>query len=392
MSAHALLSPSSASRWLECTPSARLEAEHDDTSSDFADEGTLAHKLGEWMIKHRLNLINLSVFKTKLASISKNKHYNDSMYEYCDQYAVFVMEKYNAALEKDPNAKIFLEVIIDLTEYIPEGFGTGDVIIVTSETVEIIDLKYGKGVKVDAIENKQMMLYALGILNIYNLVYDIDTVIMTIYQPRIDNFSTWELSAKKLLAWAERYLRKQAKLAWEGKGEFKPGKHCQFCRVRTTCKANAEFQMQLAEWEFKESPYLTLEEIAVILEQSELFISWVNSIKDHALKEALAGKKIPGHKLVTGRSTRVITEVERVKKIFQKKGYEDFDYLSTPQLLGITALEKRFGAAGLQKLIGKYIDKPDGKPALVSEDDSRPEYNSAEKAKQIFSKNVKSKK
>lgn len=382
--AHALLSPSSADRWLQCTPSARLESREDDKAGDAADEGTLAHKLSELLLKLELKLIDKKAFKTYFARIRTNRHHNDSMLEYCEQFVSFVMEQYSSATESDPGALIFLEVIIDLTEWIPEGFGTGDVVIVANGFFHIIDFKYGKGIKVDAVNNKQMMLYGLGIYFMYSVLFEADEVMMTIFQPRIDNFSTFTISVKKLLSWAESYLRKQAAAAWKGKGEFVPGDHCTFCRVRTTCKANADYQMELAAFEFKEGIHLTAKEIAAILNKIAPLISWANAVKEYALQEAIKGKKWPGHKLVEGKSSRILTQPERIKTLLVNKGFDEADFLSQPALLGITALERNIGKLKLLKLIGKYINKPEGKPVLVNSKDPRPEYNATEAAKKIF--------
>jgi hypothetical protein len=382
--AHALLSPSSADRWLKCTPSARLESREDDKAGDAADEGTLAHRLAELILKYRLKLINKAIYKTTLKQIEANKHYTDAMYEYCDEFAIFVLELYADAIAKDSTALIFLETIVDLTEWVPEGFGTIDVLIVTVSFIHVVDFKYGKGVKVDAIENKQMMLYGLGAYQMFSPLFDVEDLLLTIYQPRINNFSTWPVSSKKLLIWADIYLRKQVDLAWAGKGKFVAGDHCQFCRIRTTCKANAEYQQELAKYEFNDGIYLKPKDIAHILSRIAGLVSWANSIKEYALQQAIAGKKWPGYKLIEGKSSRVLTQPEKIKALLLRKGFEEDDFLSKPTLLGITALEKNIGKAQLLKLIGKYINKPEGKPTLVESKDPRPEYDGLEVAKKVF--------
>lgn len=382
--AHALLSPSSASRWLECPPSARLEADRPDKAGEAADEGTLAHKLSELMLNYELKRINKADYKARLAAIEKNKFYSDSMWEYCDQFKTFIIEKYNEAIAKYGSAVILLEEEVDLTEWIPEGFGTRDVAIISDHILDVIDLKYGKGVHVDATNNKQMMLYGLGTLEEYDMLYDIIKVRLTIYQPRIDNFSTWEISADELRNWSKKELIPIAQLAWSGKGDFKPGKHCQFCKIKTTCKANADYQMGLAVYEFENPVELSDTDLADIFKRAAAFKNWINEVESYMLQEALKGKKWPELKLVTGRSNRVLTQQDKIKAIFEKNKIKYSLYMSEPTLLGITALEKNITKAKVNSLIGKYILKPDGKPALTDINDSRPEYHSNEAAAKDF--------
>lgn len=373
---HALLSPSGASRWLECPPSARLEADIPDRAGDAASEGTLAHKLSEIMIARELKLISEVNYKAGLKAIEDNKFYSDQMFEYCEDYKAYVVQVFGEAQKITKDAKIHLEEFIDLTMYVPEGFGTGDVVIIADFIIDFIDLKYGKGVMVDATDNKQLMLYALGIYEKYAVLYYIKTLRLTIYQPRIDNFSTWSIEATYLLEWAETELKPKAKLAWEGKGEFNPGKHCQFCKVKTTCKANADYQMQLAIYAFEEPKLLMPEDMADILNKAAAFKNWLNAVEYYALYEAIQNNiEWPGFKLVEGRSNRIITDPEKAAEILKKKHYSIDAYMSKPKLLGIGALEKNFGKKELGGLIGSFIDKPPGNPVLVSVEDKRPVYD-----------------
>lgn len=382
---HALLSPSGASRWLECPPSARLEADVPDRAGEAASEGTLAHKLSEIMIAKELKLISEVKYKASIKEIEKNKYYSDQMWEYCEEYKAYVIQVFGEAQKKSSDAKIHLEEFIDLTMYVPEGFGTGDVVIVADHTIYFIDLKYGKGVMVEATNNKQLMLYALGIYEKYSVLYDIQELNLTIYQPRIDNFSTWVINVDDLLAWAENELKPKAQLAWEGKGEFKPGKHCQFCRVKANCKANADYQMQLAVYAFEEPKLLTPEDVSDILSKAANFKNWIKAVEDYALYEAVQNEtEWPGYKVVEGRSNRIITDPEKVIGILKNMKYSTDVYLTQPKLMGIGALEKNIGKKELAGYIGEFILKPSGKPALVPVDDKRPAYDKAKAAAAAF--------
>jgi hypothetical protein len=267
MSAHAVLSPSGAERWLNCTPSVRLEQQFPDNAGQAAAEGTLAHELGELLLRKELKQIKKFQFEQKLAAIKANGLYDNSMLDHCENYRDFVLERLHDAKARTKDAVIALEQRIDLTEFVPEGYGTTDSNIIADHILDVVDLKYGKGVPVSAERNKQMMLYALGALNAFDMMYDIHTVRMTIYQPRIDNISTWELPVKDLREWAETELRPRAKLAFDGEGEFNAGKHCRFCKARGTCKANADFNLQLAKYEFREADMLKGDDISDILDR-----------------------------------------------------------------------------------------------------------------------------
>jgi Protein of unknown function (DUF2800). len=235
--AHALLSPSSASRWIACTPSARFEQQFPDSTSVFAEEGTLAHSLGELLIRNKLGEIKKASYKKLLEQIKSNELYEEAMFEYCDEYATFVMERFAEAQTRSKHAQIHLEIKLDLTKWVPNGFGTSDVIIVADDFMETIDLKYGKGVPVSVEENKQQMLYALGAIEAYEFLFDIHTVRMTVFQPRISNTASWETNITGLKLWAEDELTTRANMAHNGEGEFVPGPHCGFCKGKAVCKA-----------------------------------------------------------------------------------------------------------------------------------------------------------
>lgn len=374
--AHAILSPSSASRWLSCTPSARLEAEFPDSAGEAAAEGTLAHELGELLIVDKLCL-NQKEHNEKLVEIEQSKFYNEAMHEHADGYATYVLEQFAEAQAYTKDAVLFLEQRLDLTEYVPEGFGTGDCVIIADEVLHIIDLKYGKGVPVSAIENRQMMLYALGALDEFIHLYSVDRVRMTIYQPRLDNISTYELSVDELIKWGDEVLKPAAKKAFAGEGEFQPGEHCRFCKVRNKCRALADHNLEIAKHEFKMPPLLEDADIVDILGRVDGLVKWAKSIEDFAYAEALKGKKWASWKLVEGRSNRTFSDSVRVVDKLRVEGYSDAQIFKPATLIGITEMEKLVGKKEFNALLGDYIVKPPGKPALVPESDKRPELNNA---------------
>jgi len=378
---HALLSPSGASRWLACTPSARLEETFPQSSNTAADEGTLAHALAELLLRNNLKQIKSVLFEKELKKIKNHKLYNAEMNGHAMDYASFIMEKYEAL--KD--ATIIVEDQIDLTEFVPEGFGTLDCAIIADYILDINDLKYGKGVLVEAHENKQMMLYALGALQKYSLSYHIDKVRMTIFQPRLDNHSSFEVDAAWLLEWGENEVKQKAALAHQGKGDYVPGSHCQFCKARNECKALADHNMQLASYAFEDPNKLSPEDIANILDKGPDMVKWFSGIKTYALQQAVShDMKWPGFKLVQGRSNRKYADPAAIIKTLQKAKISNDLFLTEPELVGIGALEKNIGKAVVEKLCSAHIIKPPGAATLVPEWDKRPEINSTDAAKIAF--------
>lgn len=385
MRTHAILAPSAASRWLTCSKSARLEEKLADTQSDYADEGTLAHSLAELLILDKLSKIKQDEFYWKLAEVESNEYYNTDMLEYCSDYADFIMERYNEALSHTKDAKILTEIEIDLSHYIPESWGHLDVGIISDNMVDIIDLKYGKGVPVDAADNKQMMVYALGFILKYEDFYSMKTVRMTIYQPRIDNITVYEISVAELKKWAKSVLVPRAKLAFEGGDNFVVGDHCRFCKFRVRCKAHADYNLQLAQHEFAEPFELTDQDIADILKQSGMFKNWIAALEGYALDQAVKhGKKWPGFKLVQGRSNRKYTDEEKIEKSLLKAKVPLEDIYKPKKLFGIIELTKRIGKAYYAKYVEKFVVKPPGKPCLTTLDDQRPEYSSLQQAQEDF--------
>lgn len=388
---HAVLSASGAERWINCPPSARLEAEQPDRKSRAADEGTLAHELGELMIRQKTGSIEASFYKARVKEIQKNELYHPEMWEYIESYSDFVIEQFNEA-NVNGGATLLLEQKLDLTAFIPEGFGTGDVIIISNGKLRIIDLKYGKGVPVSAVKNSQMRVYGLGALHYWDMLYSIHTVEMTIVQPRLDDITTDVMSAEALNEWSETVLKPAASLAFKGEGEFSPGKHCQFCRIRSVCKANYDEQMKILKTEHRPDivsaeektfmltrpEFITPEDVTDILTRQDSFKKWVTGVTEFALEQALAGIRWPGFKLVEGRSNRTITDVEKAAVLLLEAGYKEEQIYTPKELQGITKLEAEIGKATFKTLLDDLIMKPAGKPTLAPEDDKRPEFNSSD--------------
>lgn len=377
MAAHAILGASSSHKWLNCPPSARLEEQFENPTSVYAEEGTLAHSLGEALISNDSKAIK---------EIKGNPLYNSDMQQHCEDYRDFVLELLNEAKAITPDASLLLEQRLDFSKWVEEGFGTGDAVIVADGVMRIIDLKYGQGVEVSAHENTQMMLYALGAYNSFEMLYDIKSIIMTIYQPRIKNYSSYEISVVDLLTWAVNVLVPAAKLAYEGKGSYKAGDHCRFCRAKHLCKALAEYNLEYTEPEMLPSELLSDEDIATILTRADGIKKWLASIEEFAFTEALKGKKWEGFKLVEGRSNRAYSDADAVAEALINGGV-DPALIFDKKLKTITALEKDLGKKPFNELVGELITKPAGKPTLVPESDKRSEWNSADGAVEDF-KNV----
>ena len=356
---HALLSASSSHRWLNCTPSARLEREFADRETTAAAEGTAAHALAEHKLKRRLKLRSerpVSVYDT------------DEMETCTDDYADFVMEQVTKERRRDPDTQVFIEQRLDFSCYVPEGFGTGDCLIVSRGRIHIIDLKYGMGLLVDSEENPQMKLYALAALTQYEEQYQIKKVKLTIFQPRRENVSTWETTVAKLKKWATKELVPKAEKAFKGEGEYCPGEWCIFCKAAVKCRARAEDKLRLAQSEFKMPPLLTDAEIESVLAKLPDIKKWADEIQEYALAKALAGKEWTGFKLVEGRSVRKYTDERAVIEAANAAGYHD---IYKQSLISITEMEKLMGKAEFSKVLGALVTKPQGKPTLVPDTDKR---------------------
>lgn len=360
-SKHAILSASSSHRWLNCNPSARLEQEFTDRETSAAAEGTAAHALCEHKLRRAL----------KQQSRKPISQYDcDEMGSYTDGYVQFVLETIAEAQQVCVDPIINIEQRLDFSCYVPDGFGTGDCVIISDKTLHIIDFKYGQGVLVEAEHNPQIMLYALGALHVYDSLYDIDEVAMTIYQPRRENISTWTLPVAELKAWAEEELKPKAALAYEGKGDYHPGPWCTFCRAAVKCRARAEEKQRLAQYEFALPPLLSDAEIEEILDKLTDLTSWANEIIEYAQDAALNhGKQWKGWKVVEGRSNRKYTDEQAVIAAANEAGYHD---IYRKALLPLTELEKLMGKQSFQTILGGLVHKPAGKPTLVPMSDKRP--------------------
>lgn len=358
---HAVLSASSSHRWLNCTPSAMLEKSFENKESEAAAEGTAAHELCEHKLKKAL----------KRRSKRPVSDYNtDEMEECSDAYVDFVMEQYEQAKQKCKDPVVLIEQRLDFSAYVPDGFGTGDCLIVADDTLHIVDFKYGLGVLVEAEHNPQMMLYALGALAIYQDLYDIEFVAMTIFQPRRENVSTWTISVPELLDWAENELKPKAELAAKGEGEYCSGDWCTFCRAKATCRKRAEDNLKMARLDFQDPPLLSDEEVAEVLTQLPDLTKWAAEVQEYALEQATKhGKHWNGFKIVRSVSRRKYTDEEKVAQTAIKAGYEDI-YRST--LIPITEMEKLMGKKNFAEILGDLVHKSPGKLTLAPETDKRP--------------------
>ena len=364
--AHAILSASSSHRWLNCPPSARLCETYEDKGSDYAAEGIDAHSLCEYKLRIALGM----------EATDPTEHltwYNEEMLDCANGYASYILELVEAAKETCADPVVLIEQRVDFSRWVEQGFGTSDAIIISDGTLHVVDYKHGLGVLVDADNNPQMMCYALGALELFDAIYDIDTVAMTVYQPRRQNVSTFEMSKDDLYRWAEEVLKPTAELAFSGDGNFLCGEWCGFCKAKHECRARAEANLMLAQYDFKLPPLLEDTEIEVILSRADQLVSWINDIKEYALQQAISGKEWTGFKLVEGRSNRRYTDEAAVTQAVTNAGFDPYER----KLLGITAMQKLLGKSRFDELLSPYIEKPQGKPTLVPESDKRPVMNNA---------------
>lgn len=361
---HALLSASSAHRWLNCTPSARLEQEFKDRQTEAAADGTAAHALAEYKLRRALH---------QQAERPVSPCDSIEMDEHTEDYAQFVQEMIAEAKRLCADPVVNIEQRLDFSDYVPGGFGTGDCVIVADRRLHIIDFKYGQGVLVEAERNPQLMLYALGALHVYDALYDVDEVSMTIYQPRRANVITWTLSVDALKTWAEHELRPRAQMAYAGEGEYCPGAWCMFCRAAVKCRARAEEKLRLAQYEFAQPPVLTDGEIADILGKLDDLVRWATDIREYALSAALSGVHFDGWKVVEGRANRRYTDEAAAARAVIATGHDPYEH----RLLGISAMEKLLGRKKFSEVLGQLVERPPGKPTLVPASDKRPEMTSA---------------
>lgn len=358
---HALLGPSSSKRWLSCTPSARLTENYEDRESAFAKEGTEAHSWAEYKLNKAVG--------RNTTEPEKGEFYSSEIEECTNAYVAYVMELYEKAKSVCKDPILLVEQEVSLADYVKECFGTCDCLIASDDTLYIVDYKHGRGVPVDAKENTQMMMYALGALCIFDAIYDIKQVHMTIFQPRLANVSTFQMGKTDLLDWAESVLKPKALMAFRGEGEYRCGEWCVFCKARSTCRERAKSNMAMASNEFREPPLLTDEEIEEVLSKVDGLVSWANDVKEFALDEAMKGKKWLNYKLVAGRSNRKYSDETQVANAVLEAGYDPYE----KKLASITEMQKRLGKARFDELVGRFIIKPEGKPTLVERSDKRAE-------------------
>lgn len=363
---HAILSPSASHIWLRCTRAPRMCEDLPDQQTDYARQGTQAHSLCQYKLEKALGY--------DVRDPREELDLLDEEMESCsDDYVQFVMQLLSEMRQTCSDPVILIEQRLDFSEWVPDGFGYGDCILVADGALHVIDFKYGEGVLVDARENSQMMCYALGAINLLDNLYDISSVSMTIFQPRRENVSTWTQDKFELLGWADTVLKPAADLAYKGEGTFCAGEHCRFCRARATCRARAEYNLELARYDFAMPDTLEDDEISAILSKIDSLTSWAADIREYALTQALSGKHFEGFKVVNGRSVRRYTSETDVAKAVSDAGFDPYER----SILGITAMTKLLGKRRFEEILGQFVTKAPGKPTLVPESDKRQAASSA---------------
>ena len=366
MSTHAFLSPSASHRWLMCPPSAKLNAALPDQTSPYAKQGTDAHELCAYLVEKALG--------RDVKDPTENLDYYDEEMQMCAEgYAEFVMQELELARQTCPDTEVLVEQKVDFSKWVEGGKGTADCILLSDGTAEIIDYKNGLGVMVSSESeefggNPQLMCYSLGVIDMFDGIYNIDTIRMAIYQPRRDNLSVYEMSKADLLKWADEVLAPTAALAMKGEGEFKAGSHCQFCKCKATCRKRAEFNLEMAQYDFAMPDTLEDHEVEAILMKVDQLTSWADDVKEYALNQALQGKEYENFKVVEGRSVRKYTDEDAVAFAVKDAGFDPYE----KKLLGITAMTSLLGKKKFEDLLGGMIMKPPGKPTLVPKSDKRP--------------------
>lgn len=360
MGAHARNSPSALHRTLNCPPSLVLGEQFQDEESQYAAEGSAGHALAEHLIKKHLKQ------RTKRPV---SDYYSDDLMEAVEDYVAFVIEKIEDAKRECKSPLFSVEQRVDISEYSPDCFGTADMVIVTDKVAHVIDLKLGRGVEVSAEENPQLMAYGLGVLEMAEMLYDIETVRLTIFQPRINNFSTWDITPNALKTWGEEILKPRSAMALAGAGEFQAGSWCRFCKARNQCRARAEEFLRLAKMEFRQPALLSDDEIAKIISVSDELAKWAADVYAYAQDQAIThGKEWNGYKLVEGRSNRKYSSDDEVAEAAKAAGYTDI-YKKT--LIGVTEMERLMGKKEFARILGKLVYKPAGKITLVPDTDKR---------------------
>lgn len=383
--AHALLSASGAHRWLECTPSARLEEAFPESASSYAAEGTLAHEVAANCALYWTEQITEAEYENTLNKLKQNDLYTADMLEDCINYAKLICDKWNKLKEKCPDATVMIEAQIKYAEWAPEGFGTADCLILADGFLEVIDFKYGKGKRVDALGNPQMRMYTLGAYSTYGLVFNVEHITMTIYQPRLSGvMCDDEITIAELLKWGEEYVKPRAALAFEGKGNFCPSSEvCKFCKAKQVCRARANENLK----QFDEAPdilCLTPDEAGQILEKADDIKAWLTDLENLVQSTLLEGQPVKGWKIVEGRSNRRYADETKVAAAMKAAGYNDAVIYKPKELITLTQMEKDFGKKNIATILDGLIIKPAGKPTLAPETDKRPEFKPEEQILKAF--------
>lgn len=388
---HALLAPSASKRWMACPPSARIESLLPEKDTVYSREGTIAHSVAEFMLRRyrdRHLLPASDIWQEQQAwgeeewinlaseATLQGFDFKEIVETVHENYVKVVMEDYLTAQAPFSDAQLFVEAPLKLGAFIPEGFGSSDAVIIYNSTLQVYDLKYGKGVRVSAKDNPQMRCYALGAMCGPAELMDIKTVIMTIVQPRLQHVSSEALTAEQLYVWGVNVLKPAAEKAWEGKGEPVPGEHCHFCKAAAQCPALRQMAEETAATGRKPE-LMSPEELSDCLTKLPVIKDWVSALEEHALAKAMDGETIPGWKVVAGRSIRKISDPGAVEEVLLRAGFEPENYLKW-ELKGISDLERLVGKKSFATLLGQYVVKPQGKPTLAPIDDPRPEYSQAE--------------
>ena len=400
---HALLGASSAKQWLGCPPSVRLVESLGlpDEGSEFAEQGTEAHALAELKLRLRLGEITKRQFSSRMRAHRNNPYYDQEMEEATNGYVEYVCGLAESLHEETGELPIVeLEQIVDFGAYVPQGFGTADCVVISGDELHVIDLKYGKGVQVDAEDNPQLKLYALGALERYGMLYEVSSVHTAICQPRLRHYDSDSFLVEELEVWGETYVKPRARLAWDGEGDYAPGEDtCRWCRAKAVCRARADEALKAACVDFSTDPApdaeevgarlvqadtLTEDEVAHLLTLTPLLKAWCKDVEDHAFAKAQEGVRYEGWKLVEGRSTRKILDQDAAIEALEAAGVPAEDYLKPYELQGITALTKSLGKKRFSEILEPFVTKPAGKPVLVPESDKRPAIGSAEGAAEDF--------
>lgn len=388
--AHAVLSASGASRWLACTPSARLEEQFPDSTSEYAKEGTLAHEVCELKVrKNLIELMSTRTYNTKLKKLKENELWQDEMDKFTDAYLEYIQELVHSY---SCSPAVMVEKKIDFSQYVPEGFGTADCIVIAEGTMHIIDFKYGKGVAVSAENNSQMKLYALGAYLEYSMLYPIEKIRMAIIQPRLENeASESEIFVAELMDWAENVVKPLAEKAYKGEGTYIAGNHCRFCRAKATCRERARMNLEASKFEMKAGALLSDTEVGEALKMAQDLAKWAEDLKEYALTESLKGKIIPGWKAVEGRSVRVFKDTDLAIKTIIDSGIDEI-LLYDRKIKTLAQIEKLLGAKQFKELVGELVEKAPGKPTLVLETDKREKIVNRITAEEDFNDNYEEEK